>query len=99
MWVTVMELFQYGPHQCRLSVVAGVLKLQEKTAVIHRCDSMQSHQEALPALARALCVRRAKGSPASWYNYCAAVLQAHGCLHTPDFDVADLEKIDKIDYE
>eukprot|EP01047_Picozoa_sp_COSAG01_P031138 COSAG01_NODE_2199_length_8180_cov_7.460262_9_plen_334_part_00 len=41
----------------------------------------------------------AKGSPASWYNYCAAVLQAHGCLHTPDFDVADLEKIDKIDYD
>ena len=25
MWVTVMELFQYGPHRCRLSVVAGVL--------------------------------------------------------------------------
>eukprot|EP01047_Picozoa_sp_COSAG01_P061975 COSAG01_NODE_7811_length_3046_cov_12.595860_2_plen_212_part_00 len=36
----------------------------------------------------------AKGSPAAWYNYCTAVLQAHGCLHTPDFDVADLETID-----
>ena len=25
MWPPVMELFHYGPHQCRLSVVAGVL--------------------------------------------------------------------------
>eukprot|EP01047_Picozoa_sp_COSAG01_P144983 COSAG01_NODE_77048_length_172_cov_31.013699_1_plen_26_part_01 len=25
MWPPVMELFHYGPVQCRLSVVAGVL--------------------------------------------------------------------------
>jgi hypothetical protein len=25
LWPPVMELFHYGPHQCRLSVVAGVL--------------------------------------------------------------------------
>eukprot|EP01047_Picozoa_sp_COSAG01_P008972 COSAG01_NODE_362_length_18130_cov_34.672307_15_plen_293_part_00 len=39
------------------------------------------------------------GTPAAFYNFCHAALSKHGVLHSPDFDVSDLEKNDYLDFD
>ena len=65
MWPPVMELFQYGPHRCRLSVVAGVLGGTHCESVWSRFGMvmLRPFYESCDLHFNSLVVKRAKWSP------------------------------------